>query len=265
MPDIVSKQVISIDKFREELSDGGQAPTGTRVYKVSNISTLELSLIKAVDGLPKIGSSWSSDFSTLYAISRRAEWLTVPRDGESLGVAKVTVSYGIDQMVSLSEQASPRRPGDLWSTYKTGSISQVLMYGKDIFTNSRYVNSPINNGQGVQVDIGIAVVTVSKAYKEDVHIPVGNYLTKMRPPKINQFPLEIPSLWGKRNKLSFDKGELLYKGHTIEAQNGLVIVTHEMWGSDDWTLTWTVENDEGRPIASSFCNIYDYADFGDLW
>ena len=249
--------------FREELSDGGQAPTGVRTYKVSNINTLELSLIKAVDGLPKIGSSWSTDFPNLYAISRRAEWMTVPRDGESLGVAKVTVNYGIDQMVSLAEAASPRKAGDVWSTYKTGSISQVQMWAK-IPGSNVYGNNPIFNGQGVQIDIGIAVVTVSKAYRADAHIPIGNYLTMMRPPKLNDRSIDIPSLWGKTNKLSFNRGELLYKGHTIEGQNGLIVVTHEMWGSDDWSIEWTVENDEGRPIASAIGEIYGYADFSSL-
>lgn len=260
----VSQIIDSEGRFREEFQDTPAGFTGTREYIVSGAVSIDEALRSDVGGLPARGDAWSNDMDSCHVISRKASWLTPNRDGEAHGRIHVSVEYGPPQFSVFNDNPAPNTPGQTWSEYATGAIAQTQMFGFLPGTNE-ILNAPIDNGRGERIDIGVIVLKISRAFDARATIPVGQYIGLMRPPKLNDLALTIPSIWGKNNALTFAPGQLLYKNHEIRGQNGLTIVTHELWASESWDTTWVQESEDGEALARNYASIYQRASFEGLW
>jgi len=250
--------------YRESFEDGPGGYVGLREYLVSGASTLAEAVTGAVSGLPARGDPWSVDYPGCQALTRKAEWIVVNRIGEALGRIKVSVPYGPPNFASVSDNPAPTRAGQTWSEYGIGTISQPVMYGFNVGTTT-HLNAPIDNGRGVNLDVGILVLKVSKAYAPNAAIPISQFLGLMRPSKVNDHDIVVPSPFGRTNALAFTAGQLLYKSHAIELRNSLTIVTHELWASEDWLYSWVQESEDGEPLARNTVEIYEKASFAGLW
>lgn len=262
---IVVTQIKDADgRFREEFEDTPAGYVGTREYRLTGASSIEEAVYGIISGLPNRGDPWSSTTPNCRVLNRRASWMSVNRAGETLGSIHVSVSYGPPQYAVFNDGAAPNTPGQVWTEYSTAAIAQNVLFGFLPGTET-ILNAPIDNGRGVQIDIGVIVLKISKAFASDATIPVGRYIALMRRPKLNEEAVTIPSLWGKSNALSFTARQLLYKNHEIKGQNGLTIVTHEIWASDNWDITWVQESEDGEALARNYASVYEKASFEGLW
>lgn len=261
-----ARQIIDNDgRFREEFEDSSAGYIGLREYLVSGAASLDEAVRGAISGLPNRGDPWEPGMDTCVALTRRAEWMSVNQSGEVLGAIKVSVPYGPLQFTTFNETPSPQRVGQTWSECDNATIAQAQMFGFVPGTNT-ILQAAIDNGRGINVDIGYLVLRISKTYAANAIIPVGDFLSLSRPPKVNSNAISIPSLWGKNNVLNFAAGQLLYKKFEAPpAPAGLIVVTHEIWASSDWKYSWVQESEDGEPLGRNDVDIYESADFTGLW
>lgn len=256
-------QIIS-SEFKEHFRRDIRGGSGRREYMIRGLAAIEEALNPSL-AIPIDGAPWSSAYPNLVCTGLDIDWFAPPRDGESLGIAKAVATYGPPESAVLdNSQPSPRGPGEVWSEVKPQTQSQLQMYAYMPGTTN-LIDVPINNGQGVNVSVGVLSIKVSKTLAPSSSPNLGAYLNLMSPAKLNAEAISIPPPWGSGGPLNFGARQLLFQSFEITRINSLVVVTTEMLAAENWDVVWQAEDDDGAPVARYIGQIYETASFQGLW
>lgn len=266
-------KVTDRDAMREQLVKTNGVYSGRAYYKVSGVQNLEDVEVESVEGLPKERQAWSESLPECVVTSRTSDWWTFPKEGVD-GVALVLIQYGVAPEDRFTQRPpEPEKETDQWTEYNIGLESQTIYEGYRDDANGvpfKYPY-PINNGQGMNINIGVPELRVV------THLPlntrsldVARYLDLSSPPKVNSDArLKLPPLWDTKLQLEFAVGELLYVTHAISRVKEFIQVTHVLRAARDHWVRWQPLDAAGKLIADErmvrVVQPYKGAPFRGLW
>ena len=214
---LTATQVIDRD-MPEKLVRDINGDTGERWYRVEGVNAIDEigSSNEPVSGLPKLEEAWSENESELVVVRILPEWWSYSKETIG-GVVKVKVEYATSEASgggTIVPAPRPKNETTKWTSYTTSQQSQQILYG---YIPGGGINpEPINNGKGMNIEIGVLNIEVVVHYREDHNLILAPLLALANPRKVNENVVELPPLWGGKIKLTFQPGELLYLGHQAE-------------------------------------------------
>lgn len=270
---LIATKVTDRDSMREQLVNTNGVYTGRRYFKVTGVQNLEDVEVETVAGLPKIRESWAENLPECQVTSRSADWWTFPKDGVD-GVAMVAVQYGAAPEERFSQRPpEPEREEDQWTEYNLGLESQTIYegYRSDANGQTFKYQYPINNGQGMTINIGVPEIrVVTHLPRSTRELDIARFLDLSSPPKVNtDRELVLPPLWDTGLQLKFGIGELLYVSHSLQRVKDFVQVTHVLRAARDHFVRWQPLDAAGKLIvdesATRVVLPYQAASFAGLW
>lgn len=272
-----ARQIIN-EQMPERIRQSVNGDTGERWYKIDGVYVLEETANpdQPVLGLPQIGEPWSENRSDLLVTEVECNWWTHDKEAASgervAGCVKARVNYGTDEATGGGTILPPPKPKDdttKWTSYTTSLRSQQILYG---YVPGGALNPrPINNGKGMNIEVGTVNIEVVVHYKEDHKLNLAPMLALANPPAVNDKKVTLPALWGGKIKLVFEPGQLLYKGHQaemVDAEDGkrVLQVRHLMEAADTFIYEWQLEDAAGKATNQIVrVNPYQADSFDGLW
>lgn len=275
---LTATQIIN-GEMKEKIRRSARGDSGERWYKVEGVYDIaEIGNDEVqINGLPGIGDSWSEIEKELICTEIDPEWWAFPKEDASTGgsvggVVKVRVTYGNDDPAGGGTIVPPPKPKNettKWSSYTTSLRGQQILYG---YIPDGPINpTPINNGSGTTIEIGVVNIEVVVHYKPEYELQIGPLLELANPPKVNENDVELPPLWGAAIKLKFRPGELLYLGHQaemVETSEGKKVlqVRHQLQAAKDFLYRWQKNDANGKATSTVIAvNPYLKDRFEGLW
>lgn len=267
---LTATQVIDRDMPEKFVLDVN-GDTGERWYRVEGVNAIDEIDTEQVSGLPKKLDSWSESKSDLVVVRITPDWWAYPKETIG-GVVKVKVEYATSEASgggTIVPPPKPKNEATKWTSYTTSLRGQQILYG---YIPDGPINpTPINNGSGTTIEIGVVNVEVVVHYKPEHELQIGPLLELANPPKVNVNDVELPPLWGAAITLKFRPGELLYLGHQaemLETSEGKKVlqVRHQLQAAKDFLYRWQKNDANGKATSTVIAvNPYLAERFEGLW
>lgn len=253
--------------FEESLGETPRGWVGQRNYLVNSEDAEEVMMCPE---LPQRGDKWSAKLPMVRVVARGpcvrlggkrstnetvSGWARVPIYYEETG-------YGVLKV------PEPGNAHDAWTSWVPAVGTQRIYEGLERFYESTTpIDGPIDNGQGADIYVGQFEARVSAFYPLSEVLPIRDWVRKSQVATLNEYPMDLPRIFGTERRLSFAKGEILYLGPgTIETVNDWLRVEHVLKVAQSWEKVWQVEDAQGRRTETLVRDrLYEYADLRSLW
>jgi len=259
----------------------GRTATGIKATRFGKIDTSEVNDAAIATGLPKIGDLFHVSAYPLLAIRSIDIEPIAGGQGLGLGIAPASANPGISEVTLNYDTAGggtiknpiPTEPGEAWTSIDVGSSSQTIYYGQDLL-NTANANTPlasialedlvgpINDGDGVSIDVPTLSLSVIKAYAATSSIPFSSFVTKTG--TLNSASVQLPPLYKTSAAWTLAKGQLLYMGPKIDAQGELIVVTHQFVAAPDHHQRIQERGPDGKVAKRLTVRVRDFADHSGL-
>jgi hypothetical protein len=228
--------------------------------------------------VPKRGDPLSSRMPTLRVVAR--EFLEIG------GVFDTATQTG-GHVGLVVDYATPNAGGRLpspsdgvkFSRFKasTTTLNRVYDARKELGSSFEFisppgqitvVDSPVKGGRGYNVAVGMQEIEVSRYYKADLIDTqfLSRLIMLQNFQAVNLEELAIPPVYGTEASFTFRPGELRYVGYEMDADRGLVLLTHTLAAAPDWFTRWVREDDTGEAVGEPIITVsYPAMDFNGLW
>ena len=202
-------------------------------------------------GLPVIGTAYPGGVVANLKASRIEPTHMGGADaGGSVGWTKVEVTYTSEGFGSSSTPVVPISGVGYAEFEVTTQQSQAY---NEIDTAGAAVSGskPINNGEGVPIDVPVAVLRIVRYYT--AASVTGSLMSSWLAlcGTVNNASVTTPALLGEGGTLTFSTGQLRYRAPRIEKVGDLIQVTHEIMASPtDHLVKWQPLNADGTSAGS---------------
>lgn len=232
--------------YRPRLVRTAEGYQGTRYYRVTkDADGMEDAL--AATGLPAYGAAWSGSGVGTLLFAREFEvlveggdWYTVKVDYRANSGGDIAPADGLVATTVLRHQSTSETvTHDITGTYRLGEDgAQKILSTFDISVDQYFASASAM----------IAALPALKTLSDE--------------PKLNEFGIVCPNLFGSGQGLAIAAREALYTGFEVEQVGDLYRVRHLLQWRRDWD--WSgVEIDEDLGLMTSFIPqpVYEEADF----
>ena len=255
----------------------GRTATGIKATRFGSIDTSVVNDAAIATGLPKIGDRFHTSAYPLLAV--RSIDIEPLFGGQGLGqgiapssanpgVSEVTINYDTAGGGSIKNPI-PTEPGEAWTSIDVGSSSQTIYYGQDLAdtanANTLLKNisaadlvGPLNDGDGVSIDVPTLSVTVVKAYAATDTIPFSTMVQMAG--TLNSGPIALPPLYKTDARWNLIKGQSLFVGPKVEAQGELIVVSLQFVVAPDHHQRIQERAPDGKVAKRLTVRVRDYAD-----
>lgn len=249
-------------------------------------------------GMPRLGDSWSAQVPGAVVAeigpAERIAW-----DGPDNAAAwRVPVRYTQRTFGTITPDGRTfRRPGDAVTEWVTGLTTttvymprRALQFGGTLerfnanpdgsidFGNITGVpQTPIDNGNGTSISIGVLGARVSVWYAIDDEPPINEFVRLMRPNHLNDTPIRLPPMEGATRTTTIRDFQCLYQGfdQRVEAtgepdddgvSTPLVRVTHTLSIAENHYVVWQARDASGAALDAYYADfVYPRRVYGQLW
>jgi hypothetical protein len=232
--------------YRPRLVRTPDGYVGTRYYQISNDCDSLEEALTATD-LPAMGAAWSGTAPGTVLFAREFEVLVEPGDWYYVKVeyrqnrgGDITPVAGLVNTTAIRHQSTSETVlHDITGTYRLGEDgTQKILSTFDIMVD-QYLASA-----GDLVAALPALVDLSDE------------------PKLNEFAIECPNLFGSGTALAIPARQALYTGFEVEQVGDLYRVRHLLQWRRDWDWSGLEIGDDLTPLASFVPQaVYEEADF----
>lgn len=250
--------VIDPKEFPFRVTHGAK---GTTIERWGWVDTLDAAMALKAAGMPVRGDPYNAiEFPGVLFVGPEIESTGgVPRGDGVGGVSKVKLVWQTPSFGSLQ----PRIPGDSYTELQIQTSTQLVNYG---ISGDFWENTPINNGDGVQVESGEAIAVVHAFFREESAIlNIPRYLSLIKPNTLNDAPLLLPKLLGTSIRQNMDIGQARYRAFAISSQDGIIEVTHTFVLAPDHVYRWGIKEVTGQRAEIGWSDVYYLADHSGLW
>jgi len=257
---------------------------GITFIEFGEIDTADEKEAALASGLPEVGDTLDdADYDN---VTLRTIEITPLYGGQKLGEgafpnnpnpgwSKVKLTWS--SVVRGSGSTKPTKPGQKFTTVAYTRSQQTAYFGVDMDTPSGLgydleapVESvpplalcpPINDGDGVGVNVTKMEVTVTKAYSK---LNTPNYAAwPSLCDKLNNGALTLPAIFGSKQTWSAPKGSLRYIGPEVEPQGDLIVVRHKFEFAPDHYLRFQTRKKDGTIGKRYRVRLENFADLSGL-
>lgn len=233
---------------------------GRRVVRSARINTRNAAAALSATGVPAINSPFDAENPGLLFRGMKVEGMGGVDLGDGTGgwckatLEWTTANYGQNQ---------PNNPDEPWSEIKVN----VASVGVNFAVSGYWVDTPLNNGEAVQIETGQALAIVHTFHREQGFvIPMPQLLGLCSPNKLNSAAITLPPILGSATRLTFGPGQARYRTFEIAAKDGIIEIQHHLVLAPDHLVRWGVKNKEGQRLGDAIpAPVYAEASFGGLW
>jgi hypothetical protein len=222
---------------------GWEGSTEWRVDTADEVAAL------AATGLPAIGTAYPGA-ANVKANRIQGEHMGGANGGGAVGWTRVEVTYASEGYGSSSTPVVPVS-GKAYAEFEI-TTQQIQAYNEIDAAGLAVANSkPINNGEGVPVDVPVAALRIVRYY--DAASVTGSLVASWLAlcGTVNNATVNTPQLMGEGGTLTFAAGQLRYRAPRIEKVGDLIQVTHEMMASPtDHLVRWQPLNPDGTSAGA---------------
>jgi hypothetical protein len=259
----------------------GRTTAGMTATRYGKIDTSDVRDAAAASGIPAIGDAFhTTAYPTLTVrkidieplVGGQTLGLGIAPASANPGVSEVTISYDTGGGGTI-KNPKPTVPGEAWTEIDVGSSSQTVYYGHDIAdtananTNVESIPAealagPLNDGDGVTLDVPTLSLSVVKSYAATSSIPFSSWVALAG--KINSASVTLPPLYKTGTGWTLAKGQLLYVLPKIEAQGDLIVVRHQFVAAPDHNQRLQERGPDGTVAKRQTVRLRNYADLSGL-
>lgn len=236
---------------RGERDRFGANANGKTATRYGRIDTADITAAQIASGLPRIGDALH--VSTPGIVVRTIDIQPVA-GGQTLGLGAFpgAANTGLSEVVIQYDSSGggdiknpkPTVPGEAWTSIENGSTSINIYYAPEAdstLAGTTNIESlpdgllvgPINDGNGISLDVATLAVTVTKSFLATASIPFNTYNSLRN--TLNIAPITLPPLYNGPNSWTLAKGQGLYTGFVPEVQGELLVVKHQFKiATDHW-------------------------------
>lgn len=259
----------------------GRTASGLSATRYGRIDTSDVRDAAAASGIPAIGDAFhTTAYPTL--IVRKIDIEPIA-GGQTLGLgiapasanpgaSEVTITYDTSGGGTI-KNPKPTVPGEAWTEIEVGSSSQTVYYGQDLAdtahadTNLESIPAenlagPLNDGDGVTLDVPVLSLSVVKSYAATASIPFATWVALAG--KINSASVALPPMYKTSASWTLAKGQLLYMMPKIEAQGDLIVVRHQFAAAPDHNQRLQERGPDGTVAKRQTVRLRNYADLSGL-
>lgn len=209
---------------------------GTRNYRVN---THRESVALTAAGVPDIGSAWDEGFPSLICRSVTAQHEGGMDDpGGTGGWSRISTEYA-----SFSGNLSKiPRSANLAYTEIISSSSSVNVIAP-VIRNASYTGPPLGNGAGVPVERSQLIVRIHRWRPAAMQLPINALVGIANTYNLNS--VTTPPIFGSAQTLTFEPGQLFYRGFTPNPGGELIELVHELVASADHRYSEQDTDDRG--------------------
>lgn len=259
------------------LQQSDRGYNGVRWYLVN--TDLEAAAM-AADGLPKMGDTWDSseELSGCIVTGIGPTYRMGGHDEGTLGEGGwtwVPVYYGpIQYGGSGGGGVRPRGHLDAWTEVRSSLESAPIMFSVQMDEDRREtVSTPIRNGEGSTVQIGVVEIIVRVMYNTQISLPnFALFNSLMRPAlHVNREPFTTPYLYRTRARYEIPEYCGLYKGYTSSQNNQFLEIAHTIeiaQTPSEFFVRWEAVDSNGQPVSANSvrtARIYSSQSFSGLF
>jgi len=255
--------------------------SGIQATRYGRIDTSDVGDAAAASGLPALGSAFHT---TAYpAVVLRKIDIQPMAGGQGLGqgIAPASANPGVSEVTLTYDSTGggtiknpkPTEPGEAWTEIENGSSSQTVYYGQDRADSSHADTAlasippealvgPLNDGDGVSIDVPLISLTVVKSYAASASIPFGTWAAKRN--TLNDGSLAFPPLYKTGASWTLSKGQARYLTFKVEVQGELLVVRHEFAVAPDHWQRIQERGPDGTVAKRLTVRVQDYGDHSGL-
>lgn len=233
---------------------------GRRVVRAARINTRNAAAALKASGVPAIGTPFDAENPDLLFRGMKIEGLGGVDLGDGTGGwCKATLEWATPSYA----QDRPAVPGQPWTEIQV-NVSSI---GVNFAVSGYWVDTPLNNGEGVQIETGQALAIVHTFHEEEGYeIPITQLLGLCSPNKLNAEAITLPPILGSNTRLDFGPGQARYRTFALGARDGVIELQHHLVLAPDHLVRWGVKNKEGQRLGDAIpAPVYAEDDFGGLW
>lgn len=239
---------------------GEYGESGYRIIRHGKIAANDVASALKAQGVPARGSPFGIDFPDMVFRGMTVEGLGGKPNGDNTGcwykarLEWATKGYG---------QSRPTAPGDSWTELAVNVSSLNVNFA----VSGYWQDTPLNNGEGVQIETGQAIAIVHVFQEEaNFNIPITRLLGLCSPNKLNADNLNLPPILGSGTTLDFAPGQVRYRTFALAAKDGVLEIQHHLVLSPDHLARWGVKNKEGQRLGDAIpADVYGTENMGGLW
>jgi len=259
----------------------GRTATGIQATRFGKIDTSVVNDAAIATGLPKLGDLFHVSAYPLLAVRKIDIEPIAGGQGLGQGIAPASANPGISEVTITYDTAGggtiknpiPTEPGEAWTSIDVGSSSQTIYYGQDLAdtanANTLLKNiapddlvGPLNDGDGVSIDVPTLSVSVVKAYAATDTIPFASMVQLTG--TLNNGPITLPPLYKTDAVWTLGRGQALFVGFKVDAQGELIVVTGQFVAAPDHHQRIQERAPDGKVAKRLTVRVRDYADHSGL-